>query len=204
MGPRPRRWSVSLRPDLKVEVKNYSNLFESNPKLQNFFKMPTKADQRKIGRLKFLQKGIYVMALFILILLLLVQTIQCFVKFARGPTYISSEIVPQNEAGFPAMTICPETNKYNKTLLEQHGIASDKRYNWKTDLNWSSNQTDVTESQLFLMATKNLNDIVKRVYIRYFKADVRYFQTDFHLYQSIIVYCPFLGKWLNKYSIGLI
>ena len=47
-----------------------------------------------------------------------------------------------------------------------------KRYNYKTDLDWTSNQTDVSESELFLMATRNLSEIVKRVYIRYFKADV--------------------------------
>lgn len=138
--------------------------------------MPTKANKRKIGRLKFLQKGIYVVALFVLILLLFLQTIQCFVKFARGPTYISSEIVPQNEAGFPAMTICPESSPYNETLLQQHGLANTNQYNGKNDHeNWSSNQTGVTESDLFLMATKNLNDMVKNVYIRFFKADVRNF-----------------------------
>ena len=138
-----------------------------------------KENERKITKLKFLQKGIYVVALFILILLLLVQTIQCVVKFARGPTYISSEIVPQKEAGFPALTICPESNKYKEDVLLAHGISSEKRYNYKTDLNWTSNQDDVTESDLFHLATRNLSEIVKRVYVRYFKADVRYMKIQF-------------------------
>ena len=167
MKPRRRR-SVSLRPGFRVEGPKKSQI-------QNFFKMTSEKEKgRKITKLKFLQKGIYVVALFILILLLLVQTIQCVVKFARGPTYISSEIVPQKEAGFPALTICPESNKYKEDVLLAHGISSEKGYNYKTDLNWTSNQDDVTESDLFHLATRNLSEIVKRVYVRYFKADVRY------------------------------
>ena len=33
----------------------------------------------------------------------------------QGPTYISSEIVPQKEAEFPAMTVCAETEKYKES-----------------------------------------------------------------------------------------
>ena len=175
MGLSRRRGLVSLQRRFRVEGPNQKNFYPLQSKIQNFFKMTSeKENERKIRKLKFLQKGIYVVALFVLILLLLVQTIQCVVKFARGPTYISSEIVPQKEAGFPALTICPESNKYKEDVLLDHGIASDKRYNYKTDLNWSSNQTGVTESELFHLATRNLSEIVKRVYIRYFKADVRY------------------------------
>ena len=174
----PRRRSVSLHRGFRVEGQKDSKFYtlpRTDSKIQNFFKMTSeKENERKVSKLKFLQKGIYVVALFILILLLLVQTIQCVVKFAKGPTYISSEIVPQKEAGFPALTICPESNKYKEDVLLAHGIASEKRYNYKTDLNWSSNQTGVTESELFHLASRNLSEIVKRVYIRYFKADVRY------------------------------
>ena len=90
----------------------------------------------------------------------------------RGPTYISSDIVLQKEAGFPAMTVCPITDGYKEDVLQAHGIESIKRYNYKTDLNWTSNQTDVTEAELFELATYGLDELVKRFYIRFFSADV--------------------------------
>ena len=104
------------------------------------------------------------------------QAVQCVVKFMRGPTYISSEIVDQKDAAFPAMTVCPVSNGYKEEVLEDNGIESIKRYNYKTDLNWSSNDTSITESELFEKATYNLNELVKRVYVRFFKANpVRHF-----------------------------
>ena len=47
----------------------------------------------------------------------------------QGPTYISSAIVPQKEAEFPAMTVCPESRKYKVEVLQQHGIPSVQYYN---------------------------------------------------------------------------
>ena len=105
----------------------------------------------------------------------------------RGPTYISSEIVDQKDAAFPAMTVCPVSNGYKEEVLEDNGIESIKRYNYKTDLNWSSNDTSITESELFEKATYNLNELVKRVYVRFFKANpVRYF--------------PIKNPYLNKFE----
>ena len=34
--------------------------------------------------------------------------IQCLLKYCAFPTYISSHIVDQGEAHFPATTICPQ------------------------------------------------------------------------------------------------
>ena len=129
-----------------------------------------KVDQRKVNCLKILQKTVYLLTLLVLLLLLFVQTAQCIHKYFQGPTYISTDIVDQSKAGFPALTICPESNGYKEQVLQEHGIESVKRYNWKVDLNWSSNQTNVTESQLFDVATYDLDEIVKRFYIRFFKA----------------------------------
>ena len=49
----------------------------------------------------------------------------------QGPTYISSDIVAQKEAEFPAMTVCPESTKYKENVLQEHGIATEKGYNYK-------------------------------------------------------------------------
>ena len=45
-------------------------------------------------------------------------------KYIDSPTYISSEIVNQNEAIFPASTICPESINQNVSILNDHGIKS--------------------------------------------------------------------------------
>ena len=129
-----------------------------------------KTDQKKINCLKALQKTVYLLTLLVLLLLLFVQTAQCIHKYFQGPTYISTDIVAQSKAGFPALTICPESNGYKEQVLQEHGIESVKKYNYKKDLNWSSNQTNVTESELFDLATYDLDEIVKRFYIRFFKA----------------------------------
>ena len=100
----------------------------------------------------------------------------------KGPTYISSGILPQNEAEFPAVTACPISNGYKEDVLKAHGIGEVKNYNWKTDLNWTSNQTDVTEDELFEMATYTSEELIKRFYIRYFKADVSIFSISILLF----------------------
>ena len=94
------------------------------------------------------------------------------VKFIQGPTYISSEIVAQNQAEFPAMTVCPESNGYKEDVLLEHGIESVRRYNWKTDLNWTSQFSNTSEAELFELATYQFDELVKRAYIRFFEADV--------------------------------
>ena len=86
----------------------------------------------------------------------------------QGPTYISSDIVAQKEAEFPAMTVCPESTKYKENVLQEHGIATVKGYNYKVNLTWSSNQTDVSDAELFELATNRFDEILKRFYIRFF------------------------------------
>ena len=42
----------------------------------------------------------------------------------------------------------------------------------KVDLTWSSNQTDVTEAELFELATNQFDELLERFYIRFFREDV--------------------------------
>ena len=89
----------------------------------------------------------------------------------QGPTYISSHIVTQEEAEFPAMTVCPESTKYKENILQEHGIATEKGYNYKVNLTWSSNQTDVGDDELFELATNRLDELLQRFYIQFFNAN---------------------------------
>ena len=68
--------------------------------------------------LKTAQKSIYVLVLFILSLILLVQIFDCVSHYLNEPTYFEFKVAPQNKALFPAMTICPQNNRYNEDTLK--------------------------------------------------------------------------------------
>ena len=78
----------------------------------------------------------------------------------------------QREAAFPAMTVCPGAGGYKLDVLNQNGIESISGYNNKKGAcNWSSNYSSISEVELFEKATYNLNELVKRFYIRFFFAN---------------------------------
>ena len=60
-----------------------------------------------------------------------------------------------------------------KTLFQQHNISSVKDYNdgRARDLTWRSNDTSVDQQTLFKRATYGFDEIVKRIYVRFIKAD---------------------------------
>ena len=99
------------------------------------------------------------------------QVIRCFYKYFDYPTYVSTKIVKQAKAEFPAVTICPKSSGYKEVILRENGISSRKRYNLKYNLNWSSNNTNTSEHALFDMITLDLQELVFGVYIRYNGAD---------------------------------
>lgn len=50
--------------------------------------------------------------------LLCVQTGRCVYKFAQVPTYLSTDVVAQNDSEFPAVTLCPEDDGYKADVLQ--------------------------------------------------------------------------------------
>ena len=74
--------------------------------------------QRKIKCMRLCQKLIYGFGLVLLILILLIQTVQCLRKYYEEPTFISTEIVKQDKAEFPALTFCPEGGGYKLDVLQ--------------------------------------------------------------------------------------
>ena len=124
----------------------------------------------------------------VLVALWAFQMMRCFEKHFDYPTYVSTKIVHQALAEFPAFTICPEKNGYKEKILQLHGIQSVKRYNYKTNLNWSSNDSKTSESDLFDLATYSFKELVKRVYIRYFKADYVSFNQDQEFRSTVVFY----------------
>ena len=77
-----------------------------------------KKNDISIRCLKCVQNLIYVILLFILTLILLVQIYYCMAHYANRPTYIETKFAPQHKALFPAMTICPQNGGYNEDVLK--------------------------------------------------------------------------------------
>ncbi len=56
-------------------------------------------------------------------------------------------------------------------MFQAHGISSTTNYNNKVNMTWSSNDSSVSEEELFKLSTYEVEEIFKEVFIRYFKAD---------------------------------
>lgn len=74
--------------------------------------------EERLESLKKWQKIGYNLVLFVLVTILLVQITQLMVKYNEAPTYVTTDIVEQREAAFPAITICPEGDKYKSDVLK--------------------------------------------------------------------------------------
>ena len=81
----------------------------------------TEIDDRSDGRcdVKKLSKIIVYYAVhFALILLLCVAVINTLVTYNKWPIYTEVLVIPQNEAKYPAITMCPITNGYKEHVLQ--------------------------------------------------------------------------------------
>ena len=112
----------------------------------------------------------------------------------KGPTYISSVIMAQREAAFPAMTVCPGAGGYKLDVLKENGIESISDYNNnKGACTWSSNDSSVSEVELFEKATYDLDELVKRFYMRFFLANPVSCLISYCL--RLLHFVDFLGLW---------
>ena len=50
------------------------------------------------------------------------SAIKCTTKYFEHPTYVSTDLVNQWDAVFPAITVCPDGNVYHEEVLRQHGV----------------------------------------------------------------------------------
>lgn len=68
--------------------------------------------------LKVLRKFTLGFALTALLVVLVVQTYQILAKYFSYPTFVSTKIVDQKEAEFPAATFCPIESSYKTDVLQ--------------------------------------------------------------------------------------
>lgn len=90
--------------------------------------------KKRISFLIALRKFVVIFAIFLLTLILLIQTFQCLRKYFSNPTYIATDVVPQSEAEFPAITICPEGNSYKDEVLWVSQDSYDWQNRYKSDV----------------------------------------------------------------------
>merc|ERR1719402_2064050 len=92
--------------------------------------------------LKYSQRGIL---LLLCLGFFILQTVQCIRYYYKYPTYISSELVDQWDAVFPAFTVCADGASYDDTVLRSHGIEGKNGYvGSKNEKKWTSNQPSVS------------------------------------------------------------
>ena len=64
---------------------------------------------------RVIQRSVFGLTLAVLVTLLGIQTVQCVIKYMGKPTYFETDIVPQERADFPAITICPDSSQAYKS-----------------------------------------------------------------------------------------
>ena len=74
--------------------------------------------ESSIRCLKWAQKSISALVIFVLTLVLIVNIYGCLVHYVEEPTYVETIVTPQHKALFPAMTICPQNYGYNEQKLK--------------------------------------------------------------------------------------
>ena len=124
---------------------------------------------------------IKIVSLFSLLFFLSLKIFQCVEKYNERPLYLSSNFVNQKKAGFTALTICPNAiyengvyygqPGYKFNILQKHGISNTKNYNIQSsksidvDLNWTSNNSKISQLELFDEVTYKVHELVQRVKI---------------------------------------
>ena len=72
-----------------------------------------------------------------------------------------------------------QKHNFSTFYLQAHGIMSIDNYNYKENLNWTSNDTQVSPQELFESATFSFKEIVRSLSIRTISED-----TDGTFYQT--------------------
>ncbi|XP_071746530.1 uncharacterized protein [Lepeophtheirus salmonis] len=90
--------------------------------------------QERIHLLLLIKRTLYTLITITLGILLIVQVVQCIIKYINKPTYMSSKVVNQYNGEFPAISICPWDPYYKVDVLkEDYNLTSVGHFNKMTD-----------------------------------------------------------------------
>ena len=140
-----------------------------------------------VTKLNFLQRITKIIFILALVSFLLWKVTTCLHKYNENPTYTTTKLVNQNDADLPAITICPRNRNigYKKSVLKNHGIKRQEYYSnnaCSSNLTWSSNNTAISENDLFDQVTLNFDELVDCIYIGHFNGP----QVNSKLYYKIL------------------
>ena len=88
---------------------------------QNKWKTKNKDNQRCTSGIKanrMAKISIYVLVILLLLSILLSAIIMTCIKYNKWPIYTEVNVVPQYEAKFSAVTICPVAKGYKENILQ--------------------------------------------------------------------------------------
>lgn len=112
----------AVRHRLRTGVTRTTAAMENKVQALRICQVSTPFCPRQKGTSKrffFPQKFVFFVVLFTLVAVLLVQTYKCLEKFFEEPTYVSTDVVAQNAAEFPALTVCPDgSGGYKEDVLK--------------------------------------------------------------------------------------
>ena len=94
-------------------------------KMKLFNKREPEVRNRSVSRcsVKTILKGIlYYTVTFALLGLLFTAIINTIIKYNKWPIYTEVLVVPQNEAKYPAITMCPISDGYKEHVLQVSSI----------------------------------------------------------------------------------
>ena len=101
----------------KLENKLDSPVKEKfdNPLTEKLNYPVKKINEERINKVELLFYMSLVLIPFILVCVLIIS---CLLEYSRWPIYTETNITPQSEANFPAMTFCPAHSGYKEHILK--------------------------------------------------------------------------------------
>ena len=106
------------------------------------------------------------------------KSVICLQHYLENPTYTTNTYVNQDEADFPAMTICPAIpHGYKKEKLSNYGIAEGNYWHWITstcnsNMTWSSNTAvNISAEDMFHEVTYQFSELVDKIQIGTFNSN---------------------------------
>ena len=101
---------------------NLENILDSpvKEKFDNSVKKKLDYPEKKIyeERINKIEFCFYISLVLIPFMLVCVLIISCLLEYSRWPIYTETNITPQNEANFPAITFCPAHSGYKEHILK--------------------------------------------------------------------------------------
>jgi hypothetical protein len=113
MGSIENRKNVNVHGEVHIQRKVLRKI-EERSKTNNISEVKVKDNYNW----KCCQRLLRAIAFFVFLGLLIYEAVEGFTHFLDFPTYTSTQIVPQRNAEFPALSICPMTNGYKDEVLK--------------------------------------------------------------------------------------